>query len=202
MIPRLTDLRRFAGFALRDDRAAQLVEFAVALPLLVLFVVGIFDFSGAYTLKQKLTNAAASAAGTAASDPSSDLGAGTPASVVDAFDVISNYMLSNKMNICGLTSSSGSQSGTKPKWTFSKTGPGCSVTIVINRGYYYPAAGATLPDLNCTPQDPGAQMAVLSTCVSIQYAYPWKFGRVASVVGRGTTLPAQISGIAVAMNQN
>jgi len=29
----------------RKDRAAQLVEFAVSLPLLVLFVVVIFDFS-------------------------------------------------------------------------------------------------------------------------------------------------------------
>src|SRR5579871_1785524 len=49
----------FRRFGLRvralwhQDSAAQLVEFAVTLPLLVVFVVGIFDFSGAFTLKQK-----------------------------------------------------------------------------------------------------------------------------------------------------
>jgi hypothetical protein len=35
-----------------DNRAAQLVEFAVSLPLLMVFVVGIFDFSNAFTLKE------------------------------------------------------------------------------------------------------------------------------------------------------
>src|SRR5271170_7996586 len=72
----------------RDDRAAQIVEFAVALPLLVVFVVGIFDFSGAFTLKQKLTNVARDAARAAASDPASDLTApqaAVPISVSDAF---------------------------------------------------------------------------------------------------------------------
>jgi len=34
------------------------VEFALSLPLLVFFVIGIFDFSSAISLKQKLTNAA------------------------------------------------------------------------------------------------------------------------------------------------
>ncbi|MGB8729537.1 MAG: TadE family protein, partial [Candidatus Sulfotelmatobacter sp.] len=57
-----------------DDHASQIVEFALSLPLLVLFVVGIFDFSGAISLKQKLTNAAREAARVAAADPASDLG--------------------------------------------------------------------------------------------------------------------------------
>ena len=35
--------------------ASQIVEFALSLPILVFFVVGIFDFSGALSLKQKLT---------------------------------------------------------------------------------------------------------------------------------------------------
>ncbi len=193
-------IRSLATFAWRDDRAAQLVEFAVSLPLLILFVVGIFDFSGAYTLKQKLTNVAATAANTAAADPSGDLSSSTPASVIDAFDIISNYMLNNNMNICGLTSTGGTPSGTK--WTFSKSAAGCSVTIIINRGYYYPAIGATPPDINCTPQNPGSQLAMVSTCISIQYSYAWKFGRAASMMGRSTALPAQISAVAVALNQD
>ena len=72
-----------------ERRAAQIAEFALSLPLLVVFVVGIFDFSGALSLKAKLTNAAREAARAAAADPANDLGArsafGCPASVSDAF---------------------------------------------------------------------------------------------------------------------
>ncbi len=39
---------------LRSERGNQLVEFAVSLPLLAVLVVGIFDFSSAFTVKQKL----------------------------------------------------------------------------------------------------------------------------------------------------
>ena len=41
----------------KDECATQIAEFALSLPVLVLLVVGIFDFSSAITLKQKLTNA-------------------------------------------------------------------------------------------------------------------------------------------------
>src|SRR5947209_14393877 len=95
---------------LHDD-AAQLVEFAVSLPLLVLFVVGIFDFSGAFTLKQKLTNVAREASRIAAADPANDLGstftAGTaPISVVDAFKAVKNYLTVNHLYDCGVTAGS------------------------------------------------------------------------------------------------
>src|SRR5580704_859461 len=90
-----------------DDGASQIVEFALSLPLLVLFVVGIFDFSGAISLKQKLTNAAREAARVAAADPADDLGNGggppPPVSVIDAFYVVDNYLISEKLNDCGLS---------------------------------------------------------------------------------------------------
>ena len=65
---------RYAAALWRDctcDSGTQIAEFALSLPLLVLFVVGIFDFSGAITLKQKLTNAAREGARAAAADPAS-----------------------------------------------------------------------------------------------------------------------------------
>ena len=72
--PHLRNLfNRVARSGWRNDHAAQLVEFAVALPLLVVFVVGIFDFSNAFTIKQKLTNVARDAARAAAADPANDL---------------------------------------------------------------------------------------------------------------------------------
>jgi hypothetical protein len=38
--------------------------------------------------------------------------------------------------------------------------------------------------------------------VSIQYPYPWRFGRVASLLGSAVALPTEISATAVAMNEN
>ncbi len=71
--PALGGWLNFCRRLLRAERAAQIVEFAVALPLLVVFVVGIFDFSSAFTLKQRLTNIARDAARAAAADPVNDL---------------------------------------------------------------------------------------------------------------------------------
>jgi hypothetical protein len=192
----------------RNERAAQLVEFAVALPLLVFFVVGIFDFSNAFTLKQKLTNIARDAARVAAADPANDLyslssSAPVPLSVMDAFRDIDSYLFANKINDCGITAS-GSPVGTT--WTFTASGNGCpppGLTIIINRGYYFTAAAATQPAVNCSgPQLAGAQTFIISTCVSIQYAYRWRFGGVANILGATTVLPTAITAAAVAMNEN
>jgi Flp pilus assembly protein TadG len=193
----------------RDDRAAQLVEFAVALPLLVLFVVGIFDFSNAFTFKQKLTNAARDGARAAAADPANDLhlpSNAVPASVLDAFQIVDNYLIANNINDCGIKPSSAPAGLT---WTSTANGNGCptgGLTIVINRGYYFPAGTATqAANLNCQTQALGggpSQTAVVGTCVSIQYGYQWRFGRIASVLGSTMALPTSITVASVAMNEN
>ena len=199
-------LRIIARDGTASERGAQIVEFAVALPLLVVFVVGIFDFSNAFTLKQRLTNVARDAARAAASDPSSDLqgsASGTnPVSVTDAYYIVDNYLVANNLSACGITPTSTVAGLT---WTFTASGSGCvapGLTIIVNRGYYYPAVGAAAPSLTCAAQAPGGQIAIVSTCVSIQYAYPWRFGRAASLLGFGTALPPQISAVAVAANEN
>jgi hypothetical protein len=189
----------------RAERAAQLVEFAVSLPLLVAFVVGIFDFSGAFTLKQKLTNVARDAARAAAADPANDLtqfSTVLPASVTDAFQIVDHYLIANNINDCGIGSSSTPVGLT---WTFTATGKGCppgGLTLIINRGYYFPKSGAALPSASCASQSPGGQIAVVGTCVSIQYGYQWRFGRAASLLGATATLPPKISVVAVSMNEN
>ena len=99
-------IARVIAVFLSSDGGSQLVEFAVALPLLIVFVVGIFDFSSAYTLKQKLTNAAGDAARTAVSDPANDLkspASPVPVSVSDAFQMADGYLLSNNLNDCSPT---------------------------------------------------------------------------------------------------
>ncbi len=206
--PRLRGCSRRARQAWRDDRAAQIVEFAVALPLLIVFVVGIFDFSGAFTLKQKLTNLARDAARAAAADPANDLSlpsAPVPASVSDAYQMIDNYLVANKINDCGITAGSFIQTPAAT-WTYSSNVNGCPGTgliITINRVYFYPQnGGAQIPSVNCVPQPGGSQAKVIATCVSIQYAYQWRFGRVASLLGSTVGLPNSISAISVTMNEN
>jgi len=199
--------RSLARLVGRDDRASQLVEFAVSLPLLVVFVVGIFDFSGAFTLKQKLTNAARDGARVAAADPTNDLkGFSTPvpASVIDAFLAVHNDLLANNINDCGIPLGTAPTTNTGLTWTYLGTTncPPGGLTITINRGYYFPLTGAALPSASCTSQPAGAQTAVIGTCVSIQYAYQWRFGRVASLIGGTTLLPSTIAVASVAMNEN
>jgi len=196
-----------ARFAWREERAAQLAEFAIALPLLVFFVVGIFDFSSAFTLKQKLTNIARDAARAAAADPANDLqspSSTAPASVIDAFQMIDGYFTANNLNDCGIAVS-GSPSGLT--WTFTASGNGCvspGLTIKINRGYFTPSTGAASADVTCTSAASGGTtgLTVIATCVSIQYAYAWRFGRVANLLGTTDILPAKITATAVALNEN
>jgi Flp pilus assembly protein TadG len=195
---------RMAGRWVRDD-GAQMVEFAVTLPLLVVFVVGIFDFSGAFTLKQKLTNVARDAARVAAADPASDVNSSAvPASVTDAYQVVTNYFIANKINACGLTATA---AYTAPAtWTYSANANGCpapGLTIVINRGYYFPQSLSVQPaNAGCTAQALGGQTAEIGTCVTINYPYQWKFGRVAGLLGASSTVPSTITSTAVAMNEN
>lgn len=199
-------LAAHTDFGWRDDRAAQIVEFAVALPLLVVFVVGIFDFSGAFTLKQKLTNIARDAARTAAADPANDLSdplTALPTSVNDVLVLVQNYMTANKIPNCGIAST-GAPAGLT--WTFAPPGgtpcPNGVQTLIVNRGYYFPQSGGALPAATCAVQGANGQTAIVATCVSIQYVYPWRFGRAASLFGTTATLPTTLTVTAVAMNEN
>src|SRR5258708_12405561 len=58
---------------LKDAQGAALLEFAISLPLLVVFVVGIYDFSGAFNQKQKIEQAAQEGAIVAGAQPRSEI---------------------------------------------------------------------------------------------------------------------------------
>jgi Flp pilus assembly protein TadG len=196
-------LRHWVAGQWIDDRGAQIVEFAVSLPLLLVFVVGIFDFSGAFTLKQKLTNAARDAARAAAADPANDLSNTVPVSVNDAFQVVDNYLKANNINDCGITPP---PTPTPPlTWTYSANGSPCigtGLAITINRGYYFASTSTVAADSNCTHQVVGAGTVVLATCVKVTYAYAWRFDRVITLLGSRASLPSSIAVTAVAMNEN
>ncbi|MGC2474694.1 MAG: TadE/TadG family type IV pilus assembly protein [Candidatus Sulfotelmatobacter sp.] len=199
---------RLNCFAWESENAAQLAEFAITLPLLVVFVVGIFDFSGAFTLKQKLTNIARDAARAAAADPATDLRSALPISVSDAFYVVDNYLLANNINDCGLGLQTPTLvTGHPLTWQVtisSSSGSPCGIILTINRGYYFPIATpvTTPPALTCTPAAANGAVQVVGTCVSIQYSYQWRFGKVVSLLGSSAMLPPNITAEAVAMNEN
>lgn len=180
--------------ACRNEQASQIAEFAVSLPLLVVFIVGIFDFSGAFTLKQKLANAAREGARVAAADPANDLtdsSSGVPASVSDAFQVVDNYLLAEKINDCGLGGKTPSNTGALT-WTASNTGtcPGGGIAFTINRG--------------CVTQQTlaGTPTSMVATCVTLTYPYSWRFSSVSSLLGRTIMGPSNLTTTAVAYNEN
>jgi Flp pilus assembly protein TadG len=184
----------FGRNVFRNDRASQIAEFAVSLPLLVVFVVGIFDFSGAFSLKQKLANAAREGARAAAADPASDLSgttSGVPVSVSDAYQVVDNYLLAENINDCGLKSVTPTQ-GSGLTWTSTSTGtcPGGGITFSINRG--------------CVTQQTlaGTATSMVATCVTITYPYAWRFNFVSTLLGRTIAGPSTLTTTAVAYNEN
>ena len=117
-----------------DTEGSQLLEFAVALPLLVVFIVGIFDFGNAFDLKQKLNNAARDGARLGASLPTSDLTVTTPPSVDAIHTLIANYLNSEQINDCGLAGNGAvaqtvQLSYTQPAFLVSTTNPLDLVTV-------------------------------------------------------------------------
>jgi len=64
--------------AKQSSQGSALLEFAIALPLLVVFIVGIYDFSGALNQKQKISHAAQEGAVVAGAQPMNDMAPPTP----------------------------------------------------------------------------------------------------------------------------
>jgi TadE-like protein len=154
---------------------AQLVELAVSLPLLIVVLVGIYDFGQALNLKQKLTAAAREGARFAANQSTLDLtNAGTtcgpaPASVCAVRDVIDGYLTLNGINDCGLaTQNSGPAS--QWTWTFSSSCGGGSLVVTVNRGFAFPSSNG---------------VTIEATQVQITYPYTWQFGRMFQLLASG-----------------
>jgi len=173
------------------------VEFAVALPLLLVLVVGIFDFGNAFNLKQKLTNAAREAARLGANSTTADLTNPAPTSVVAIRDLVSNYLQTSRINDCGLGSAAAAPFGasTPWKWTFTATcAGGNSFVLTVDRGYVFTSSVTA----------GGIPVKMISTNVSISYPYSWQFNRVIGVLISGASYPAstQIQVNAVLENLN
>jgi TadE-like protein len=180
---------------LAGSDGAQLVEFAVALPLLAVFVVGIFDFGEAFNVKQKLSDAVRTGARLGASQSTNDLPTSlgdvkNPPSVLAVRDLVDSSLVGGKLNDCGLATATLTQDSTTLwKWTVTKscgTGAG-TLTLTMERGY---VVLATIG---------GNTVKVLCTRVTLTYPYKWHFNSVITLLvpgsSYGATLPITTNAI-------
>jgi Flp pilus assembly protein TadG len=155
-------------------------EFAITLPILLVLAVGIFDFGGAFNLRQKLEATAREGARFASAMPTNDLtSGGTPPSVVAVRDVVDSYLKNARVNDCGLATSGIPGPSPNLTWTFTGSS-GCpggqNLTLTIDRG------NASFPaTIN------GVTINVISTQVTIAYPYQWQFNRVIGLMAPGAT---------------
>jgi len=159
-------LHRGAVSLLREVQGAALLEFAITLPLLVVFVVGIFDFSGAFNQKQKIEQAAQEGAIIAGAQPMSDIasGNGNPDSLQPVVTAVFNSLTASGVVPQGTCAPPVTPKHTPPslKWTYTITGCPDDLVIVIDRG--------SVP----APCPPPA----VCTKVTVTYPYHWRFSSV------------------------
>lgn len=165
---------------LQSTEGAQLVEFALVLPLLLALVVGIFDFGQAYNLKQKLNNAAREGARFSIEESCADCTQAAPATTQAIENSILNYLTNAGVNVCGLTGTTTPTTGASyATWTFTSpqqcTGTGANFTIEIDRG-------VTFVDAN------GATVSASHVIVNSPYA--WSFNRIIGFLVPGANYAA------------
>ncbi len=165
---------RLWGQLSANTHGAQILELAVALPLLVVFVVGIYDFSRAFNTKEKLNFAARDGARFGSTQPTNDLSQVTPLSVTAIRDLVDADLLAADINDCGLGPI---VQASAVVWTATGTCPNSSTfTLTIDRGFVVPP--------NPTASEPVQQ---LSTHIDLQYPYQWQFSSAIRLVVPGAS---------------
>jgi Flp pilus assembly protein TadG len=183
------------GFCLlRETEAAAIIEFAVALPLLIVLVVGIFDFGGAFNLKQELNNAVREGARFGAAQPTNDISTTNlkPPSVDAIRFLVDSYLKTAHINDCGLSAIAEPPQGGGMVWRYNaSTGCPGALTLTISRAVPVQATVG------------GATVTMLCTTVNIIYPYQWHFNNVIQLLvpGANYTL-GNIPSNATAVNMN
>lgn len=171
-------LRSSALSLLRKTDGSAVLEFAIALPLLVVFVVGIYDFSGAFNEKQKIEQAAQEGAIVAAAQPTTDIATGNanPVSLQPVVYAVFKSLTDSGVIASGACNPPGTVSGPTSGLTWSYLISGCpdSLTITINRGWV--ATGTT-----------GNSPVAVGSIVTISYPYHWRFNSVIQLLMPGSS---------------
>lgn len=170
--------------SLAGTEGAQLLEFALVLPVMLVFAVGIVQFGGAFNLKQKMANAAREGARVMVSNPLTDLNClGTNCSAQAAAQAVANYMTNNGVDSSCINPGSPTSTGTE-SWTFAC---GNGISLTINHQYNYTTSTG----------DPQTGTQVILT-----YPYTWAFNNVIKLLvpGSNLALPNTLTETAVMKN--
>ncbi|HEV2387655.1 MAG TPA: TadE/TadG family type IV pilus assembly protein [Candidatus Acidoferrales bacterium] len=169
------------------ERGAQLLEFALILPLLLVLVAGVMDFAQSWNLRQMLANAAREGARLGSSQPLLDLTTTNPESIQDICQQVADY-LSN----AGISTAFMNGRSTDPT-------AGCSspATIANPNGALAPLAWTYYSTgtyglkiertIAVSMTVSGVTTNVISTRVTLKYPYTWSFGfnRIIAMFGPG-----------------
>jgi len=193
-MPRFRILHRGAVNLLREVQGAALLEFAITLPLLVVFVVGIFDFSGAYNQTQKIDQAAQEGAIIAGAQPMSDIdpsnpSANGPDSLRPVVTAVFNSLAASGVVTKGACVPPGTvvHTGSSLKWKYTISPCPDDLTITIDRGW---VSASTSP-------------AAVGTKVTVIYPYHWRFNSVIQLLfpGAGYAAITNVTESATVHNQ-
>jgi Flp pilus assembly protein TadG len=184
-------------FAGRNRRAfhradgAQLLEFALALPVLLMLILGLWDFGSALVLKQKLTGAARETARIVVSTPmgtvinQTNCSATVPCAIVAAATATQQYLENANLDASWIKPSSPS-TATACEWIYtSATNPNDKLDIVAN-AQILPAQGNTLPPPGYLP----------ATQVTLTWPLKWDL----EALFPASTFPPSVSAVSTMAN--
>ena len=177
---------------IQDENAAQIIEFALVLPLLVVFVVAIYDFGQAFNVKGKLNFTVKDAARFGAAQPTNDLTQTIPVSVTAIRDLVDADLINAGINDCGLGAI---QQSSSLIWIAKGTCTEDSTLILtIDRGLVF----------NSGTQGGSEPLQIIGTHVDISYPYQWHFNSVIKLIAPNATTAGttQINTDAIAANQD
>lgn len=163
--------------SMAHDQGSALLEFAIVLPLLVVFIVGIYDFSGAFNQKQKIGHAAQMGAIVAGAQPMNDMdpNSGTaPDSLQPVVIVIFNSLVAEGLVDSGCAASQAPSHIGGLEWKYSFSGCPDNLDITIDRG---------VVDTSSTP-------ATIRTVVTVSYLYHWRFNSAIQLLFPGASYAA------------
>lgn len=172
-------LQMFAG-----TEGAQLLEFALVLPVMLTFVVGIVQFGGAFNLKQKMANAAREGTRVMISNTLTDQScASSYCSAQAAAQAVANYMTNNGVDSSCINPSSPTSTGTET-WTYTC---GNGISLTINHLYNFTTSVGNLQT---------------GTKVTVTYPYNWFFNNIIKLLvpGSNLALPNRLTETSVMQN--
>jgi Flp pilus assembly protein TadG len=174
-----------------SERGTQIVEMALALPVLAMVMLAVLDFGMAVNIKQKLAGIARETARIGANQSPADLdnsNVATSGTVADLQASLATSLQAAGLNDCGLgATAANTGSAASFQWTYS-TSTGCPGTlqVTIERGRVASAG---------TPK-------VIGTRVRIDYPFRFRLAAVAGLIAPGSTMASTttISGEAYVPN--